>query len=100
MRPGYLKGLGEFWFSGLAGKYFEMNEPMSAEPYFTNRDRVYGKTAEELKAFLYQGIKNRSSVAPLQYNPRSAYWNAPNARQWDQVLEAHKERSQIFKLSD
>lgn len=75
MRPGYLNDLEGFWFGNIGDDYFETIDINSANPIYTIRDRVEGRTADEFKAFDFQpgwsstNIPRESLVDEYQRNP-------------------------------
>ena len=100
MRPGYLAGLDDFWFGNFSGKYFEIQDARSAEPIYTIRDRIQGKTAEEFKALDY-GPGWATTLIPTaavsSMYGRNPYLVSP--REWQQLVNNFKEKSQVFKLT-
>lgn len=101
MRPGYLGDLDSCWFSGLGNNIFEIQEVRSAQPVFLLKNRVRGKTGEEVKAFLGRGgwassiIPTRATQDLYRYYP---YRNGKFPLRLNQFLTDYRKRSQIFKL--
>ena len=95
-RPGHLGDLQDFWFGSLGGKYFEIEEALSAEPIYLIRDRVRGRTGEEFKAHI-----SHSRATTLIPRPRiidSYPHQTPLPGRWKQLTSAHDKLSKIFKL--
>ena len=106
MRLGYLNGVDNYWFSGLGETDpFEMLDPFSANPTITLRDKVYGKTAEELPAIsaMQRGWASLNIPAfQTAHNYTSSddpYWNSNSPQQWNQIVSDAQSQAQIFKLT-
>lgn len=102
MRPGYLAGVDNYWFSNLGGDYFEMLDPFSADPTITINDQyqVYGKTAEELTALGPRGWSRLNIVKPTTSSGyrNFPYWGPDSQGSWDNIVTQNQQASQIFKL--
>jgi len=97
MRPGYLGDLEDCWFGD---EIFEIQEARSAQPIYALRDRIRGRTGEEIKAFLNRSGWSSLLIPKQTRMSRSPYpyKNSRHPSRFNRFLRDHRQRSQVFKL--
>ena len=98
MRPGHLGDLQDFWFGSLSGEYFEILEDRSADPIYTIRDRLHGRTGEEFKAYFRRGGKVTTTIPRTTMRGQYPYKNGSFSLRLNQLTRSHLRDAQMFKL--
>jgi hypothetical protein len=98
MRPGHLGDLQDCWFGSLEGEYFEVLEERSADPIYIIRDRLYGKTGDEFKAYFRRGGRATTIIPRTKTRGPYPYQDRLFPGRFKQLISAQTKNSQIFKL--